>query len=170
MTTKIVNPMTEKQTAFLNRLFTEVYGTDNAAEAKLVWVEKFDHFPPSTVEASAQIDALLQMAKIAKPADTIPDGIHVADGLVYRVRHAKSTGNQYAERLLREEERPNNDDKPWLYVGRAPLHTLSADTLLTLDQARVHGKAYGACVKCGALLEDPVSVEAGIGPVCATKF
>lgn len=34
------------------------------------------------------------------------------------------------------------------------------------------GKSFlaGECSICGAVLTDPVSIEAGIGPVCATKF
>jgi hypothetical protein len=33
-----------------------------------------------------------------------------------------------------------------------------------------HGRLTGACACCGRRLVDPVSVERGIGPICATKF
>jgi hypothetical protein len=36
--------------------------------------------------------------------------------------------------------------------------------------AIAHGKLTGSCSCCGRELTDPVSVEAGIGPICATKF
>ena len=36
--------------------------------------------------------------------------------------------------------------------------------------AVAYGKKYGQCSCCGKELSDPISVERGIGPVCATKF
>ena len=39
-----------------------------------------------------------------------------------------------------------------------------------LDAAVKYGKLSGCCCSCGRDLTDPVSIEAGIGPVCAQKF
>ena len=39
-----------------------------------------------------------------------------------------------------------------------------------LSAAIEHGKATGACACCGRPLTDPVSVERGIGPICASKW
>lgn len=36
--------------------------------------------------------------------------------------------------------------------------------------AVAYGKRFGACSCCGLTLTDPKSIEAGIGPVCATKY
>jgi hypothetical protein len=160
--------MTDKQAAFLKTLFSKVYG-ENAPEALLAWLEAHD-CTPTAKQASAQITALLNTKTTAASTVTIPDGIHFTDGSVYRVRHAKTSGKQYAERLLTQIEREENDGKQWLYEASKPLVSLSADTLLTLAQARAFGHAYGVCAVCGRLLEDPDSVEAGIGPVCAKKF
>jgi hypothetical protein len=33
-----------------------------------------------------------------------------------------------------------------------------------------YGRLSGRCCSCGRDLTDPVSIEAGIGPICATKF
>lgn len=38
------------------------------------------------------------------------------------------------------------------------------------ESAVAYGRRTGSCACCGRELSDPVSVEAGIGPVCATKF
>ncbi len=39
------------------------------------------------------------------------------------------------------------------------------------EQAAIaYGKRYGQCACCGRELSDPVSVERGIGPVCASKY
>lgn len=39
-----------------------------------------------------------------------------------------------------------------------------------LSAAIAHGKECGACACCGRPLTDPVSVERGIGPICASKW
>jgi len=39
-----------------------------------------------------------------------------------------------------------------------------------LQAAMKYGKLSGRCCSCGRDLTDPDSIEAGIGPVCATKF
>jgi hypothetical protein len=33
-----------------------------------------------------------------------------------------------------------------------------------------YGRATGSCSCCGRELTDPVSIEAGIGPICAGRF
>lgn len=39
-----------------------------------------------------------------------------------------------------------------------------------LDAAVEYGRATGRCSVCGRTLTDPVSIEAGIGPICAEKL
>lgn len=39
-----------------------------------------------------------------------------------------------------------------------------------LAAAKKYGKLSGRCCSCGRDLTDPVSIENGIGPICATKF
>jgi hypothetical protein len=58
------------------------------------------------------------------------------------------------------------DDEARLHV-LALLQELNADPLAA---AMKHGKLSGRCCSCGRDLTDPASIEAGIGPVCATKF
>lgn len=49
----------------------------------------------------------------------------------------------------------------------AEIQALAADPLAA---AVAHGKRYGSCAVCSRELSDPVSVERGIGPICAGRF
>lgn len=89
------------------------------------------------------------------------DGIYLHDGEVYKVQVAKQgSGRLYAKRL---------QDGAFIYAPGAVRH-LSADERMTLERAQEYGRLYGICCRCGAELTDEVSIEAGIGPICATKF
>lgn len=50
---------------------------------------------------------------------------------------------------------------------RAMLAEFEADPLAA---AKKYGKLSGRCCSCGRDLTDPVSIEQGIGPICATRF
>jgi hypothetical protein len=159
--TTITKPVTEKQIAYISTLLNNICG-DNAGEFMLAFMES----EPTTKDASAYIDTLKAKSKPAPVEvneDAIPDGLHYIGQQVYRIRESKSSGRLYAELL-------DTAAREFRYVGRKPLAQANAETLMTLEQAKVFGKAYGFCVRCCALLEDPASVEAGVGPVCAKKF
>ena len=162
--TKPASPATAKQIAFISTLMDKAYG-ENAPEAYALWAET----ESTSKEASAEIERLLAVIN-AKPKATnvIPNGVHMINGFVIRIRTSK-TGNQYGERLLTQIEQEEHGCE-WLYEGRKALKGASADTLLTLAQAKAYGAAYGVCAVCGARLKDIDSIEAGIGPVCAKKF
>ena len=51
----------------------------------------------------------------------------------------------------------------------------TAEELLAIDEdpvgkAREHGRLTGQCAICSRQLTDPVSVERGIGPICASRW
>jgi hypothetical protein len=50
---------------------------------------------------------------------------------------------------------------------RAALEALEADPLAAI---KAHGLATGTCGCCGRELTDPVSIERGIGPICADRL
>lgn len=85
---------------------------------------------------------------------------------VYRVRRSK-TGNLYAEALVAAV--PGQKKGRYVYAPGA-IKALTADMKMTLVQAKEYGQEFGTCCVCGALLTDPKSVTAGIGPVCVKKF
>ena len=88
-------------------------------------------------------------------------GVYWTDGTLYKVQISKSSGRPYAKR-----EAPGSS---WEYAPGV-IYSLKACDLLTLDQAKAYGRATGVCVCCGRDLSDPVSVEAGIGPVCEARW
>lgn len=49
----------------------------------------------------------------------------------------------------------------------AALTAIAADPL---QAARDSGKLTGRCACCGKELSDPVSIQGGIGPICARKY
>ncbi len=100
-----------------------------------------------------------------------PEGIHLHDGVVFKVQVAhQGSGRLYAKRLRPELAEDARTAGAWEYVGREPFAHLSEVTLLGLEQAKELGRLYGVCVRCGALLTDEDSIARGIGPVCAEKF
>ena len=50
------------------------------------------------------------------------------------------------------------------------MKTLTEPMRLTLDEAKTYGRRTGTCCCCGATLTNAVSIEAGIGPICAQGF
>ena len=157
-----VKNATDKQMGFIYSLLKKI-DSDNAAEAMLAFEEK----APSVKDASDYITLLKSKTPVEVKAvnddSLIPEGLHYIGQDVYRIRKSKSSGRLYAELL-------DTQDREFRYVGRKPLAQASMDTIMTLDEAKKFGKAFGFCVRCCALLEDPASVEAGVGPVCAKKF
>ena len=59
------------------------------------------------------------------------------------------------------------------YAGSATgkaYHLCAEATKMTLAEAKEFGKMSGHCCVCARRLDVPESVEAGIGPVCASRF
>ena len=50
------------------------------------------------------------------------------------------------------------------------IRRLCPEHKMSLADAKKFGALYGTCCVCGRTLTDEVSIEAGIGPVCAQKF
>lgn len=103
----------------------------------------------------------------AQPAAGIEDGMYVLDGVIFKVQHAvHGSGNQYAKRLVAGTpgERASFEYAPGIVRQLRPEHRM------TIEAAREFGALYGTCCQCGAVLTNEDSIEAGIGPVCASKI
>lgn len=85
---------------------------------------------------------------------------HGAGDEIYRVKRSRNSGHLYAQRL---------DGTDWIYEGARPLRTLPL-VPLTKEQAQAYGRQTGVCCVCGAELTNPVSVQAGIGPICGGRL
>jgi hypothetical protein len=100
---------------------------------------------------------LRQEARAANPP-TEP-GMYRKDGVIYRVQAAKESGRLYAKKL---------DGMSFSYASGV-IFSLTADDRMTLEEAKAVGHETGVCCVCAALLTDPKSIMAGIGPICAKK-
>lgn len=88
-----------------------------------------------------------------------------SNGAMYRVYPARNGGHLLAKRLI------DNGDGGWSfeYAGAA-IRFVSAGDRMTLEEAKAWGAQLGTCCVCAALLTDPTSVAAGIGPICKDKI
>jgi hypothetical protein len=56
------------------------------------------------------------------------------------------------------------------YLGAAARHLPTTARRLSLAEVGAMGKTFDHCLTCGRRLDDPESVDRGIGPVCAKKY
>ena len=160
-----MNFATPRQAAFIARLLSEknVVGTPYAG---LVAAP----MDLTVREASSMIDVLMSLPRVggavAAPArSTAPEGMHRIGDAIYKVQKAvHGSGRLYAKRLVRS-------GGAWSFeFAPGAVQRLSEATRMTLEEAREWGALYGTCCVCGRTLTNEASIEAGIGPVCASKF
>lgn len=89
------------------------------------------------------------------------EGVYLRDGEFFRVVRTKDGERLYAKRAL--------DEGGWDYEKGA-IYTLHAEDRATLAEVAAHGQLTGTCMVCARRLTNPVSVEAGIGPVCGGRI
>lgn len=119
--------------------------------------------------ASQFIEQLLTYPKVKVEMVDLAPGYYTLDEKVYKVQVSKSSGKPYAKVLVLptvQGKKGTWDYAPGAYVKLASQGAVA----VTLEQAKDHGHNHGWCMICGAHLTDPKSVDAGIGPVCASKF
>ncbi len=115
--------------------------------------------------ASSMITRLLRMRKSVN--GITEDGIYrTPDGTVYKVQVAyHGNGQLYGKRLVEVEP------GVWKFVrDEGALARLAPSMLMSLEEAIEFGRLYHVCVRCGAILTDEDSIEAGIGPICRQYF
>lgn len=106
--------------------------------------------------------------------------------IIYKVKWNKSNTYKYAERLwISTSAKWDIDSNSWIdmpkgkfiYAG-SMMKTLTSEHKMTEEQAKAfhdatkakYGVDYGFCCVCGKLLTVKKSIDAGIGPKCATYF
>jgi hypothetical protein len=85
------------------------------------------------------------------------------------------SGRLYGKELIVEPARvpgpARNREHRWeRLVGAVRILQQEGGRRMTLAEAVEFGRLYGFCCRCGTILTDEGSIEAGIGPVCAGKF
>lgn len=147
--------ITDKQSSFLLTLI-EDRDAPNGPTPEMVETM-------SSFEASRAIDHMLRFPRKRQqqqPATVIEQGFYVLGETIYRVKTSKA-GRPYA---LKADESGHFEYEP------GGIARLSGAREMTLEDAKTFGHRFGSCCMCGRLLSDPESVEAGIGPVCASKY
>lgn len=116
--------------------------------------------------ASNIISELLAMPKAQKANNTakepLAEGMYVTlDNRIFKVYE-----NQEHTRMLCKEL----IDGSFEYLGMAQYKLPKDARKMTIEEAKEYGKVTGTCCVCSRRLTDEGSIEAGIGPICASKF
>lgn len=176
-----LTPATEKQIKFLISLCSE-RGVDLTV---ITGQPEFDASKISKKDASAMITDLLNSPKVAAPVkpgtSETPKPAEITEGMyrvsldngpkmtIYKVQRAvHGSGNLYAKRLMVDDSVTPAD--VWFEYAAGVVRRLRPEHKMSLEDAKRFGALYGTCCVCGRTLTDEKSIEAGIGPVCATKF
>lgn len=130
--------------------------------------------------ASKVIDGLFDLPKKGVKRHfnvELEAGMYRKGGVVYKVQRAvHGSGNMYAKALVYFDEngyeaKAAGDGGGWKFIyQQGAINMLSPEDMMSLEEAQEFGRIYGVCCRCGAMLTDENSIEAGIGPICATKF
>lgn len=159
---------TSKQIAMINSLLKEKVTVGTIFEGHVVAPEGL-----SVRSASEAISALMDLqSNEKKPAKAYKEafpGYYSHGDDLYEVCVSKQK-RKYAKKLIvRTDFEGKITRASWEFIAGA-LATFQEWESVDLDYAKNFGKAWGVCMCCGRLLTNPTSVEAGIGPICSSKF
>ncbi len=165
----MIKPATPKQIDFLVSLVSEVKNlpAEQCSHVR-AWAEKATmHAVSEQITAYiSQRDALRKVGPARRgysPQERVGEGFYSLDGDVYRVSAGVyNDGRPYAKVLDR-------DSGTWVRAQGA-MRRLLPEHALTRESAAEWGALTGRCARCGRELEDALSVERGVGPVCWTRF
>lgn len=105
-------------------------------------------------------------ARPARRSFTAADsGIYKADEDVFKVYKALNGDHMLVKQMVLEDGVVS-----WNYMGGAGRCLPQDAHRVTLEEAKQFGAIYGVCMVCGRTLTNEVSIEAGIGPICAGRL
>lgn len=154
------SPATDKQIEFLIKLLAEKIEDPAKSLDAIKWVNEHKL---SKATASAKISEYMAMPTVRKAFSStseLDEGMYRMNDEIFKVYRTQA--GHLATKQLTEDG--------FEYMGRKPLHSLTAEHRMTLDEAKEYGKVTGTCCNCGRTLTNEESIEAGIGPICAGKF
>lgn len=109
-------------------------------------------------------ESLYEIPAVPQPIlgvhDKLREGIYSSGEHFYKIIMGKK-GFPYA--MILEE------DQSWKYAPGA-VKELRHEDRLDIEGLKNYGKETGRCILCGRELTNPVSIEQGIGPICAGKY
>lgn len=131
---------------------------------------------PADLTRQTASDLIADLTKIREKVQTAvtETGMYRApNGTIYKVQKSRTSQRLYAKRLVELDEprqmKGGLRTHDFVYDPDA-IRSLTADMLMTLDQAKAWGRETGTCCSCGALLTNPESIEDGIGPICGGRW
>lgn len=167
------NTASDKQVAFIEKLIAQVNEVGRPA-IQAVYEGAVERGELTSKVASGMIDALLKevknQPKQAAPrrpeAGEVTEGMYRKGGEIFKVQRAvHGSGQLYAKKLYGDKE------SGWSFEYAAgAIRGLTPDDKMTLTEAKEFGALYGTCCVCARTLTNEASIEAGIGPICASKF
>lgn len=169
--------MTPKQLAFLRTLALESMGEEQAKS----YLEQLRHdYPRPTAAQASEWISELKERKEQSPITAPPKAkgglpsvaagryaLPSEDGTTRLYKVDRPTEGKFAGwtfvKWIRDNGYESNLSK---FNARVVLEKIAKNPL---DALVTYGRVTGVCGVCGRTLTDPESIEAGIGPVCASK-
>jgi hypothetical protein len=161
-------PATQKQFDFIKRLLSERQVDEKTQELVDAARQQAVAGTLRSRTASLLIDELMALPRKTDERDRIDAGIYAVDGdMIVRVYLGQQSGQMLAKQVHLEL-----GDVSYTYLGmaRKVLGAASTWTRLELNEVGALGITSGHCLICGRRLDDPESVDRGIGPVCAQNY
>lgn len=162
----MVNTITERQVTFLNTLQAE-RDTTEVEPFLEVLRQHYREERATSKEASMLISTLLAAPK--RDRHSLQAGIYLlpdTDRLV-RVYLGQNSGHMLAKEVLLSA-----GPVEYVYLGRASGNVPATARRLTRDEVAERTLTVGStsCMVCGRALDNPESVDRGIGPVCWENY
>jgi hypothetical protein len=154
--------VTEKMFSYATYLITTAVADATTRRDLLLGLPALDGNSVSQV-----IDLYKPLVAAKKSAAKLPDfippkGVYMIEGKSYKLKISQKTGAPYLVTM---------DN---VYIGTPAKVSGACEVFATAESAHAaavaYGKATGNCGVCGKVLTNPASIEAGIGPVCASKY
>lgn len=168
MNATTLRPASGKQFAFIRRLLSEREVDDLMQEMVDTARGRAMKGTMSSSEASELIDDLLDLPKRAperEDGETDAGIYRGEDGTLYRVYLGQQSG-----RMLTKVVTIDGEDVHYDYLGAAARVLPGTAERLTVEEVGALGVVSGTCIVCGRALDDPESVDRGVGPTCAMKY
>jgi hypothetical protein len=171
--TRKVSP-TPAQQSLWDKLMTEMRqydkrdSTDAAEMINELWeavsdFKKYSKLIDETImglrSRKVQTAGGIRVPAAVSQTEELKPGLYSRENQTYKVRISEA-GRAYALKLVGTK----------FEYERGAINLLKAEHLMTLEEAKAHGRRTGVCCQCGKELTNPVSIREGIGPICASRF
>ena len=163
-------PASDRQRSYIESLLAQ---RDTSGTAYAGWVPDWSRSTRS--KASDVIDFLVTLPKktaAPAPAREFEAGIYRSGDHLVRVYEGQKSGAMLVKQVDRHSDGPLPEDQyvSYTYLGAASRVLDDSYVRLSMEEVGALGVASNHCLICGRRLDDPESVDRGIGPVCASRY